>query len=176
MIVQFIFGRIFRIVSHKSVELLLAEIQIIELILKDNAGIIQSFFYHLMGSSLRFVRKWYLRQIILSFMGIINSRIQTFLFLLLSFFYSCYRIALLISHSLKTVCLKNIFHNSLIIALPVINIFSLTPQTLEALLSLQYCLRIIEVPSCRTAPIHIHNRHSGSSILVKVTVVRIFLL
>ena len=129
-----------------------------------------------MGSSLRFFREWYLGQIVFSLMRIIDSRIQTLFFLLLSFFNSSQRIALFICHSFEAVCPKDILYNSLIITLPIINIFALTPQTLETLLSLQYCLRIIEIPCCRTSLIHIRNRHSGGSILVEVAVVRIFLL
>ena len=129
-----------------------------------------------MGSSLRFFREWYLGQIVFSLMRIIDSRIQTLFFLLLGFFNSSQGIALLICHSFEAICSKDILYNSLIIALPIIDIFALTPQTLETLLSLQYCLRIIEIPSGRTSPIHIRNRHSGSSILVEITVVGIFLL
>ena len=174
MIVQLILWFKFRIVIHESVELLLTESQIIELILKDDTRMIQAVFYHLMSSSLRFVRERYLRQIVLSLMWIINSRIQTLFFLLLCFFYSSKGVALLISHHFETVCLKNILYNSLVVSSPVINIFTFTPQALECLLSLQYCLRVIEIPCCRTTLVH--DRHRGSSILVKVTVVGIFLL
>ena len=166
MIVQLILWRIFRIVSHESVKLLLAERQIIEFIFEDNARIIQPILYHLMSCCLCLFGERYLCQIILSLMRIINSRIHTLLFFLLGFLHSHQRIALLICHHLETICLKDVFYNSLIITSPVINIIALTPHTLEGLLSLQYCLRIIEIPRCGTTSVHVHNRHRGSGILV----------
>ena len=49
MIVQLILWRIFRIVSHESVKLLLAERQVIEFIFEDNARIKAKFFHKLTG-------------------------------------------------------------------------------------------------------------------------------
>ena len=174
MIVQLILWRIIRIVSHEPVKLLLTKGQIIQFILEDDARIIQSLLYHLMSCRLCLFGEWYLSQIILSLMWIIDSRIQTFFFLLLGFFYCCNGIALFVCHHLEAVGLKNIFYNSLIIAAPIIDILTFSPQALETLLTLQNCLRIIEIPCCRATPVH--NRHRRSGILVKVTVVGIFLL
>ena len=141
---------IVRIVVCQSAQVSFTQLQVVHLILQDDACLEQGFLDNLVTDFFLFVSKGYLCQIELTFMWICSCLegcavdrlgifwiLKNFLFLL----------------SLRLLSVLQSYHR-LIAALPVVSILTLTPLTLESCLSLTNGCWIIKVPLSVTCSWH----------------------
>ena len=134
---------IVRIRAVQAEQLALAEVKHVELVLENDAAVMQSVHDdEVTGLHLLFVER-YLCEIILPFVRIVLRAVCYLLQRILHGSGFGQRVAHLIGKFLRTHRLRD---NSLIGALPVVDVLAFAPQFLESLLTLSNSHRIIEVP------------------------------
>ena len=139
-------GHLFKLreVGHESCELLFAERQIVELVLEDDARIVESILNDQVACGHLLFGKWYLCQIVFTLVRVVLCAVVDLFERVLK--------GLLLGNGVQ--CLLRKFfagsahscYDSLVGALPVIDILTLAPLLFESLLTLLHGQRIVEVP------------------------------
>ncbi len=150
VVVYLVFRRAVGVLRDESHQVLLAQVEVVQLVLEDDARLEQTLLYYIVAGGTLFLRKRYLRQIVLAFVWVVDSRIHTCLALLLLLLYGGNGVALLVGKLSLIDWLQICAHDGDVAALPVVLVLSFAPCALERLASLQHGLWVVEIPrGCR---------------------------
>ena len=145
MIESIIHMLIARVVVGESAQRLLAERQVVELILEDDATIVETIHDNQVAGLLGFRRKRYILEIVFPLVRVIFGVLHHLVDGVLTRLLSLHLRALLIGN-LTAVTVVHSGDHRLIVALPVVDILALTPELLELLLTLRDSYRTVEIP------------------------------
>ncbi len=145
VIVRLVHVFIVSIFVSQSSQRLFAQRQIVEFILKDNAGVEQSVHNRFVTFCDLFLRERNLCQIILPFVRVVLCTVSHILDRILHCRHISKRVAHLVGHLVNALSLCD---DSFVDTLPVVHILSLSPKFLESRLTLVNSHLVIEIPEC----------------------------
>ena len=143
MIVGFVAVLILWVVVDETTQSLLAETEVVELILEDDTRMEQSVFQELVALGDLLWCERYLCQVILTLVRVVLGTVGNLLQRVGYLGGMGERITHLVGHLLGTLCRGD---NGLVDALPVVHVLTFAPLALELCLALAYGQRRIEVP------------------------------
>ena len=127
----------------EPVELFLTEPQVVELVLEDDARVVESFLDHIVAGGFLFFGEGYLRQVVFAVMRVVlqtvllaSHRVGRFLFVRGG----------VVGQLVFTAVFADASHHRLVHALPVVGVLALAPLFLEGLLALVHSHLVVEVP------------------------------
>ena len=148
----------------KSSQLPFSETEVVELVLEDDAAVVESVHDDQVGGFHLFLGEGDVLQVVFAFMRIVLGAVGDLLQRILHGCRLCQRVALLVGPLFR---LCGIGHDGLIDTLPVVHVLTLSPLPLEGLLSLINGHGVVEVPGVIPSGIH---RRKGRGIGLVVTV------
>ena len=148
----------------KSSQLPFSETEVVELVLEDDAAVVESVHDNQVGGFHLFLGEGDVLQVVFAFMRIVLGAVGNLLQRILHGCCLCQRVALLVG-PLFHLC--GIGHDGLIDTLPVVHVLTLSPLSLEGLLSLINGHGVVEVPGVIPSGIH---RRKGRGVGLVVTV------
>ena len=168
MIVGILQMLIVRIMIHQSAEGFFAEREVIQLILEDDARMIESVFQELVAFCQLLWRERNLGEVVLPLVRIVHGTVGNLLERIFLGSHIGERISHLVGHFLGSLCRCN---HRLVDTLPVIHIFSFAPEFLELRLTLAHCHRRIEVPLTLVHAVHAVHGIVGVGIILLFIVI-----
>ena len=144
VVVGIVHARVFGVVVGEPSQFLLAEGQVVELVLEDNPGVVQSVHYNLVALRHLLLGERDLRHVVFPLVRVVLRAVGKMLYGVLHGSGVGERVAHLVGHLLHAGSLR---HHCLVHALPVVHVLALAPQFLELRLSLAYRHRVVEIPS-----------------------------